>query len=76
LLSDDHPMLRTGAKQLISMAPASPVIGEARKGAQGLALAESLAPDLLLLDLTLPGMNGLEPLDNLREKSLSGRVVV
>ncbi|STU70200.1 nitrate/nitrite response regulator protein [Klebsiella pneumoniae] len=76
LLIDDHPMLRTGVKQLISMAPDIQVIGEASNGAQGIELAESLDPDLILLDLNMPGMNGLETLDKLREKSLSGRVVV
>ena len=76
LLIDDHPMLRTGVKQLISMAPDIQVIGEASNGEQGIAMAESLDPDLILLDLNMPGMNGLETLDKLREKSLSGRIVV
>ena len=69
LLIDDHPMLRTGVKQLISMAPDITVVGEASNGEQGIELAESLDPDLILLDLNMPGMNGLE-------KSLSGRIVV
>jgi two-component system nitrate/nitrite response regulator NarL len=76
LLIDDHPMLRTGVKQLVSMAPDITVVGEASNGEQGIELAESLDPDLILLDLNMPGMNGLETLDKLREKSLSGRVVV
>ena len=76
LLIDDHPMLRTGVKQLVSMAPDITVVGEASNGDQGIELAESLDPDLILLDLNMPGMNGLETLDKLREKSLSGRVVV
>ena len=74
LLIDDHPMLRTGVKQLISMAPDITVVGEASNGEQGIELAESLDPDLILLDLNMPGMNGLETLDKLREKSLSGRI--
>ena len=60
--SDDHPMLRTGVKQLISMAPDISVVGEASNGEQGIELAESLNPDLILLDLNMPGMNGLETL--------------
>lgn len=76
LLIDDHPMLRTGVKQLVSMASDITVVGEASNGEQGIELAESLDPDLILLDLNMPGMNGLETLDKLREKSLSGRIVV
>lgn len=76
LLIDDHPMLRTGVRQLVSMAEDITVVGEASNGEQGIELAESLDPDLILLDLNMPGMNGLETLDKLREKSLSGRIVV
>lgn len=76
LLIDDHPMLRTGVKQLISMAPDLKVIGEAGNGETGVELAEELDPDLILLDLNMPGMNGLETLDRLREKPLSGSIVV
>ncbi|ACZ76676.1 MULTISPECIES: two-component system response regulator NarL [Dickeya] len=76
LLIDDHPMLRNGVKQLLSMAPDLCVVGEASEGEQGVTLAEQLDPDLILLDLNMPGMNGLETLARLRETSLSGRIVV
>lgn len=76
LLIDDHPMLRSGVKQLISLEPQLKVIGEASNGQQGIELAEELDPDLILLDLNMSGMNGLETLDQLRTRTLSGRVVV
>ena len=72
LLIDDHPMLRTGVKQLISMAPDITVVGEASNGEQGIELAESLDPDLILLDLNMPGMNGLETLVNCAKSPSQG----
>ncbi|WFN56352.1 two-component system response regulator NarL [Dickeya lacustris] len=76
LLIDDHPMLRNGVKQLLSMAPDLRVVGEASHGEQGVELAAQLDPDLVLLDLNMPGMNGLATLSRLRETALSGRIVV
>lgn len=76
LLIDDHPMLRNGVKQLIALDTSLQVIGEASNGEQGAELAKQLDPDLILLDLNMPGMNGLDTLDKMRQTSLSGRVVV
>ena len=76
LLIDDHPMLRNGVKQLIALDNSLQVIGEASNGEQGVELAKQLDPDLILLDLNMPGMNGLDTLDKMRQTSLSGRVVV
>jgi len=76
LLIDDHPMLRNGVKQLIELDEALRVIGEASNGAEGVALAEQHDPDLILLDLNMPGMNGLDTLVQLRTIDLSGRIVV
>ncbi len=76
LLIDDHPMLRNGVKQLIGMDARLQVIAEASNGEQGVTLAEQHDPDLILLALNMPGINGLETLDRLRQTDLSGRVVV
>lgn len=76
LLIDDHPMLRNGVKQLISLEPSLKVIGEAGDGKLGIQIAEEQDPDLILLDLNMPGMNGFETLDELRKRELSGRIIL
>ena len=76
LLIDDHPMLRNGVKQLIELDDRLQVVAEAGNGTQGVALAEEYDPDLILLDLNMPGMNGLDTLVQLRTIELSGRIVV
>lgn len=76
LLIDDHPMLRNGVKQLISLEPSLLVIGEAGDGATGIKIAEEQDPDLILLDLNMPGMNGFETLDELRKREFSGRIIL
>lgn len=76
LLIDDHPMIRNGLKQLIGLDPRLVVVGEASNGAQGVALAELLEVDLILLDLNMPGMNGLETLEQLRAIDACGHIVV
>ncbi|EJD6538507.1 two-component system response regulator NarL [Providencia rettgeri] len=76
LLIDDHPMLRNGVKQLISLEPTLRVIGEADDGGTGIKIAEEQDPDLILLDLNMPGMNGFEVLDDLRSRELSGRIIL
>ncbi|MGC0825451.1 two-component system response regulator NarL [Pantoea agglomerans] len=76
LLIDDHPMLRNGLKQLIALDEKLQVVAEAGNGIDGLPLAQQHDPDLILLDLNMPGLNGLDTLTQLREIALSGRVVV
>ncbi|WP_411904733.1 response regulator, partial [Salmonella enterica] len=58
LLIDDHPILRTGVKQRVSMAPDISVVTAAGTGETGTAQAESLEPDAILVDLTSPGIHG------------------
>ena len=62
LVIDDHPLLRKGVSQLVAMEPEMRLVGEAADGSEGLKLARQLEPDLILLDLQMKGMNGLETL--------------
>ncbi len=59
---DDHPLLRKGLQQLADLSPDIEIVGEADNGMSGLALVEKLHPDMVLLDLNMPGMNGLQTL--------------
>ena len=76
LLCDDHPSLRWGIRSFLESAEGFDVVGEAGDGAQALALASKLRPDVVLLDLYMPVMDGMTTLRRLREELPSARVVV
>lgn len=66
LIIDDHPLFRKGVADLLSLEPGLQLVGEAASGEEGIALAQRLAPDLILLDLNMRGMDGVETLRRLR----------
>ncbi|WP_252180581.1 two-component system response regulator NarL [Endozoicomonas sp. 4G] len=76
LLIDDHPLLRKGLAQLIDEEEGLKVIAEVGDGATGLKKAIELEPDLILLDLNMKGMDGLETLKAMRANGVVSRVVV
>lgn len=60
LIVDDHTIVRSGVRLLLDAAPDIEVVGEALDGDEALTLTESLHPDVVLMDITMPGMGGLE----------------
>jgi DNA-binding NarL/FixJ family response regulator len=76
LIVDDHPVVRRGLRVLLEVQEGIEVAGEAGDGATALALAAELAPDVILLDLKLPGMDGIAVLGELRARESTARVLV
>ncbi len=76
IIIDDHPLFRKGVSQLIALNDELHLIGEASSGEEGLELAKALEPDLILLDLNMKGMNGIETLRALREADLAARILI
>ena len=76
LIIDDHPLFRKGVSQLIAMAPHLQLVGEASSGELGVAKARELDPDLILLDLHMKGMNGIDTLKAIRDAGVDSRVVI
>src|SRR5918999_3758601 len=76
LVADDHPMLREGLVAVLSTQPDFDVIGEAADGAEVVRLAEALRPDVILLDLEMPDVDGVAALEGLRDAGSEARAVV
>ncbi len=76
LLVDDHPLLRKGLKQLIEFEDELDVIGEASDGKTAIELALKYEPDLIVLDLNMQGMDGLETLRALRNADIVSRIIM
>lgn len=76
LIVDDHAMLRSGLRMLISAEPDLDVVGEAGDLRQAIAHAATLRPDVITLDLSMPGGSGVASVERLREAAPSARVLV
>ncbi|MCO5181330.1 MAG: response regulator transcription factor [Candidatus Promineofilum sp.] len=76
LIVDDHPVVRDGLAAILGTQPDFSVVGEAASGEEALALFERQRPDVVLLDLEMPGMDGVAVLRHLRDKHPPAKVVV
>jgi DNA-binding NarL/FixJ family response regulator len=76
LIADDHAVVRRGLRTFLELQDEIEVVGEAEDGEQALAQAERLDPDVILLDLVMPQVDGIAALHGLRERSPRSRVIV
>lgn len=76
LLADDHPIVREGLRAVLETQPDFEVIAEATSGDEALRLTLSLQPDILLLDLEMPIMDGVETIRRLRQQQPAARIIV
>jgi DNA-binding NarL/FixJ family response regulator len=76
LVVDDHPIVRDGIKGMLAGDPDFEVVGEAGDGADAVTLAAALKPDVVLLDLRMPGVDGLSAIRTMAQRGLASRVLV
>jgi DNA-binding NarL/FixJ family response regulator len=76
LIVDDHPVVRDGLRGMLAGEPGLEVVGEASDGAEALALVGSLRPDVVLMDLRMPGLGGAAAIRALAEQGAQARVLV
>src|SRR5512147_2497361 len=76
VLADDHQVVREGFRQLLEAQPDMKIVGEAGDGLTAIALVKQLQPDVLVLDMVLPDLHGLEVLVRVSEDSPRTRVII
>ncbi len=76
ILVDDHPIVRQGLRHLLEGEPEFKVVGEAGDGIEGLFLAKRLMPNILVVDMMMPGLNGLEVVRQVKYNSPGTRTIV
>ncbi len=76
LMVDDHAILRDGLRSLLERQPGILVVGEASSGEEALEQVAALEPDVVLMDLAMPGMNGLEATQHLRQSHPKVKVLI
>ena len=76
LIADDHAIVRDGIRALLALSDDITVVGEAANGLEAIALAASLSPDVILMDIAMPGLGGLEATVQIRKENPAAKILV
>jgi DNA-binding NarL/FixJ family response regulator len=76
LIADDHPVVRDGLSSMFAREPGFEVLGEAADGSEAVRLAQALQPDVILMDLRMPGTDGVTAIAELARRGVTARVLV
>ncbi|HEX3875842.1 MAG TPA: response regulator transcription factor [Bryobacteraceae bacterium] len=76
LLADDHVLIRAGLRMVVDAQPDLTVVGEAGDGREAVAMAENLKPDVVVMDIGMPTLNGIEAASQVREKLPDAQIVM
>ncbi|NNE77852.1 MAG: response regulator transcription factor [Pricia sp.] len=76
VLADDHSLVRDGIRALLESEADLEVIGEASNGREAIAMTDQKKPDILIIDIRMPGMNGIETVDELRKKNSPVKAII
>jgi two-component system response regulator NreC len=76
VIAEDHTILREGLRALLSAEPDFEVVGEAEDGQEAIRKVEKLRPDLILMDLSMPRMNGLDAIREIKKRSFASKILV
>jgi two-component system invasion response regulator UvrY len=76
LLTDDHALVRTGIRRLLEDSQHVTIVGEADSGEEGVKLAQQLKPDVILMDVNMPGIGGVEACRRILQRDSSQKIIV
>jgi DNA-binding NarL/FixJ family response regulator len=76
LIADDHSLIRQGLKQILELESDIVVIAQASNGSEAIQLAREYKPDVILMDINMPGINGLQAIEQIKDDKISSRIIV